>query len=66
MNVITPEFVKARGLVVGSIQDLNNHAGCISINRSGREAYRAPGVCNDSSSNTVCPKLQQRSSSFDC
>ena len=35
MNVITLEFVKARGLVVGSIQDLNNHAGCIPINGVG-------------------------------
>ena len=35
MNVIMPEFVKARGLVVGSIQDLNNHAGHIPINRVG-------------------------------
>ena len=39
MNVITPEFVKARGLVVGSIQDLNNHAGHIPINGAGGEAY---------------------------
>ena len=35
MNCITPEFVKARGLVVGSIQDLNNHSGCIPINGAG-------------------------------
>ena len=35
MNVITPEFVKARGLAVGSIQDLNNHAGRIPINGVG-------------------------------
>ena len=35
MNVVTPEFVKARGLVVGSIQDLNNHAGRIPINGAG-------------------------------
>ena len=35
MNVITPEFVKARGLVAGSIQDLNNHAGHIPINGVG-------------------------------
>ena len=35
MNVITPEFVKARGLVAGSIQDLNNHAGRILINGVG-------------------------------
>ena len=35
MNVITPEFVEARGLAAGSIQDLNNHAGRIPINRVG-------------------------------
>ena len=35
MNVITPEFVKARGLAAGSIQDLNNHAGHIPINGVG-------------------------------
>ena len=35
MNIITPEFVKARGLVAGSIQDLNNHAGHIPINGVG-------------------------------
>ena len=35
MNVIMPEFVKARGLAAGSIQDLNNHAGRIPINGAG-------------------------------
>ena len=35
MNVITLEFVKARGLVAGSIQDLNNHTGRIPINGVG-------------------------------
>ena len=35
MNVVTPEFVKSRGLEAGSIQDLNNHAGRIPINRAG-------------------------------
>ena len=35
MNVVTPEFVKARGLEAGSIQDLNNHAGRIPINGAG-------------------------------
>ena len=34
MNVVTPEFVKARGLEVGSIQYLNNHTGRIPINRA--------------------------------
>ena len=32
MNIVMPEFVKARGLAAGSIQDLNNHAGHIPIN----------------------------------
>ena len=35
MNVVTPEYVKARGLAAGSIQDLNNHAGRIPINGAG-------------------------------
>ena len=35
MNVVTLEFMKARGLEAGSIQDLNNHAGWISINGAG-------------------------------
>ena len=35
MNIVMPEFVKARGLAVGSIQDLNNHAGHIPINGAG-------------------------------
>ena len=35
MNVITPEFVKARGLAADSTQDLNNHAGRIPINGAG-------------------------------
>ena len=37
MNLITPEFVKARGLGVGSIQDLNNHDGVIPINGCGEK-----------------------------
>ena len=37
MNCIMPEFVKARGLVVGSIQDLNNHSGHIPINGVGEK-----------------------------
>ena len=35
MNVVTPEFVKSRGLVAGSIQDLNNHPRRIPINGAG-------------------------------
>ena len=35
MNLITPEFVKARGLDVFLIQDLNKHDGFIPINGCG-------------------------------
>ena len=35
MNIVTLEFVEARGLAAGSIQDLNNHAGRIPINGVG-------------------------------
>ena len=35
MNIIMPEFVKATGLVAGSIQDLNNHARRIPTNGAG-------------------------------
>ena len=35
MNCVTPEFAKARGLVAGSIQDLNNHSRRIPINGAG-------------------------------
>ena len=38
MNCVTPEFMKVGGLVVGSIQDLNNHSRCIPINGL-EEAY---------------------------
>ena len=35
VNLVTPEFVKNRGLEVGSIQDLNNHDGYIPLSRLG-------------------------------
>ena len=35
INLVTSEFVKARDLDVGSIQDLNNHNGCIPISSCG-------------------------------
>ena len=35
MNLVTPEFMKARNVDVGSIQDLNNHDGVIPINGCG-------------------------------
>ena len=35
VNLVTPEFVKHRGLEVGSIQDLNNHDGYILLSGLG-------------------------------
>ena len=35
MNLVTPEFVRNRGLDVGSIQDLNKHNGCIPLSGLG-------------------------------
>ena len=35
MNCVTPQFVKARGLAAGSIQDLNDHTGRIPITGAG-------------------------------
>ena len=34
-NTVTPAFVKKRGLVVGSIADLNKHRGRIPVSCSG-------------------------------
>ena len=35
VNLVTPEFVKDRGLEVGSVQDLNNHNGHILLSGLG-------------------------------
>ena len=35
VNLVTLEFVKKRGLEVGSIQDLNDHNGYIPLSRLG-------------------------------
>ena len=36
VNLVTPEFVKDRGLEVGSIQDLNDHNGRIPLSGLGK------------------------------
>ena len=43
MNCITLEFMKARGLVAGLIQDLNNHSGHIPINGVGGKRTKPLG-----------------------
>ena len=43
MNCVTPEFMKARGLATGSIQDLNNHSGHIPINGAGGKRTKPLG-----------------------
>ena len=35
INLVTPEFVKSRGLDAGSIQDLNDHKRCIPLSGLG-------------------------------
>ena len=35
VSLVTPEFVKDRGLEVGSIRDLNDHNGCIPLSGLG-------------------------------
>ena len=35
VNLVTPEFMKSRGLEVGSIQDLNDHDGYIPLSGLG-------------------------------
>ena len=41
MNLVTPEFVRDWGLDVGSIQDLNQHNGHITLSRLGGKGYGA-------------------------
>ena len=43
MNCVKPEFVKARGLVAGSIQDLNNTSRHILINGAGGKCTKPLG-----------------------
>ena len=43
INLVTPEFVKARDLDVGSIQDLNDHNGCIPLSGLGGNVTKPLG-----------------------
>ena len=43
VNLVTPEFVKARGLGVSSIQDLNNHNGHIPLSGLGGSVTEPSG-----------------------
>ena len=43
VNLVTPEFVKNRGLEVGSIQDLNNHDGYILLSGLGEKITKPLG-----------------------
>ena len=42
VNLVTPEFVKNRGLELGSIQDLNNHDGYIPLSGLGGKKLPSP------------------------
>ena len=43
VNLVTPEFVKNRGLEVGSIQDLNDHDGYILLSGLGGKITKPLG-----------------------
>ena len=43
VNLVTPEFVKSRGLEVGLIQDLNDHDGYIPLSRLGGKVTKPLG-----------------------
>ena len=43
VNLVTPEFMKNRGLEVGSIQDLNNHDGYIPLSGLGGKITESLG-----------------------
>ena len=57
VNLVTPEFVKNRGLEVGSIQDLNDHDGYIPLSGLGGKNYLALGIHDPAGTDTVCAKL---------
>ena len=43
MNLVTPQFIQDRNLDVGSIQDLNDHNGCIPVSRLGERVTKPLG-----------------------
>ena len=43
VNLVTPEFVKNRGLEVGSIQELNDHDGYIPLSELGGKVTKPLG-----------------------
>ena len=43
VNLVTPDFVCDRGLDVGSIQDLNDHNGCILFSGLGERVTEPLG-----------------------
>ena len=58
VNLVTPEFVRDRGLEVGSIRDLNDHNGRIPLSGLGGEDYRAFRLHDPAGTNTVHAKLR--------
>ena len=57
VNLVTPEFVKNRGLEVGSIKDLNDHDGYIPLSGLGGKNYRALRIRDPAGTDTVRAKL---------
>ena len=58
MNLVTPEFIRDRGLDVGSIQDLNPAQWAHSTKRIGRKGYGALRLHDASGPDTICAELR--------
>ena len=54
MNLVTPEFVRDRGLEVGSIQELNKHNGHIPLSRLGGRVMEPLGYVISESRYCTC------------
>ena len=57
VNLVTPEFVKNRGLEVGLIQDLNDHDGYIPLSGLGGKITEPLGYVIPAGTDTVRAKL---------
>ena len=60
VNLVTPEFVRERGLDVGSIQDLSGHNGRIPLSGLGGKITEAPGLRDVPSSDTARGRVTMR------
>ena len=58
VNLVTPEFVRERGLDVGSIQDLSGHNGRIPLSGLGGKITEPLGIRDVLGSDTARAELR--------